>query len=64
MRRGVKEKESVISTIASLVAKGVLGWEGLETVREVRSQCYLLSQEAGVGVQVNSKPLGTDATLP
>lgn len=39
-------------TIASLVATGVLDWEGLEMVRKVRSQCYLLGQEAGVGVHV------------
>lgn len=39
-------------TIASLVATGVLDWEGLELVRKVRSQCYLLGQEAGVGVHV------------
>lgn len=51
-RRGIKEKGSVIMTIASLVATGVLDWEGLELVRKVRSQCYLLGQEAGVGVHV------------
>lgn len=39
-------------TIASVVATGVLDWEGLEMVRKVRSQCYLLGQEAGVGVHV------------
>lgn len=39
-------------TIASVVATGVLDWEGLEMVRKVRSQCYLLDQEAGVGVHV------------
>lgn len=48
----MKEKESVIMTVASLVATGVLDWEGLEMVRKVRSQCYLLRQEAGVGVLV------------
>ena len=39
-------------TIASVVATGVLDWEGLEMVRKVRSQCYLLGQEAGLGVHV------------
>lgn len=51
-RRGIKETGGVIMTIASLVATGVLDWEGLEMVRKVRSQCYLLGQEAGVGVHV------------
>ena len=48
----MKEKESVIMTVASLVATGVLDCQGLEMVRKVRSQCWLLSQEAGVGVHV------------
>ena len=51
MRKGMKEKESVM-TVASLVVTGVLDWQGLEMVRKVRSQCWLLSQEAGVGVHV------------
>ena len=39
-------------TVASLVATGVLDWQGLEMVRKVRSQYWLLSQEGGVGVHV------------
>ena len=48
----MKEKESVMMTVASLVATGVLDWQGLEMVRKVRSQYWLLSQEGGVGVHV------------